>query len=209
MKRILVICTLLAVSVAAFAQAKAAPKPKTEPKAAAQPSGMPPMPKPSPEMKKLLQQLSGNFTVTMKSEPMPNMPASTSTGPGRIYAGPGGLSLIETVTSTDEHGGKFSGHGIFYFDPDAKAYKGVWCDNGTASGCMEGGTGNWDGDKLVFTGPMKMMGKTYNTKSTYSGFSADGFTFVMEAGEGSGPMQKMFTVEYKKAAAAPKPATGK
>jgi hypothetical protein len=208
MKRILVVCTLLFLCLAAFAQDKPAAKTKKEAKpTAAAPSGMPPMPKPGPEMKKLISQLGGNFTSTMKSEPMPqfNMPASTSTGPARLYAGPGGLSLIETVNATDEHGMKFSGHGIFYWDPKAKAYKGIWCDNGTPSGCMEGGTGNWQGDKLVFTGPMDMMGKTYNVKSTYSDFTADGYLFTMETGEGSGPMQKMFTVEYKKSA--PKAAT--
>jgi hypothetical protein len=51
-----------------------------------------------------------------------------------------------------------------------------------------------------------MMGKQYSMKETYSGFSPDGFSFMMEAGEASGPLQKMFTVEYKKAetkAAAP------
>jgi hypothetical protein len=208
MKRILVIFTLLAVSLAAFAQDKAAAKPKKEAKPAAQPAGMP-MPKPSPEMKKMITQLSGDFTATMKMDAMMGMPASTSTGPAKLYAGPGRLSLVETVNSVDEHGGKFSGHGLLWWDAKANVYKGVWCDNGTPTGCMDSGTGKWDGDKLVFTGPMEMMGKTYNTKSTYSNFTADGYDFLMETGEGSGPMMKMFTVEYKRAPAAPKPAPGK
>ena len=209
MKRIYVLCLVICMSLAAFAQDKAPAKAKKEAKpAAAAPAGMP-MPKPGPEMKKLISQLGGNFTSTMKSEPMFGMPASTSTGPAKLYAGPGGLSLVETVNSVDEHGGKFSGHWLFWWDAKAKGYKGVWCDNGTPSGCMDSGTGNWDGDKLVVTGDMDMMGKTFKTKSTYSNFTADGYTFVMEASEGSGPMQKMFTVEYKRAAAAPRAPTGK
>ena len=208
MKRILVICTLLVVCLAALAQDKPAAKAKKEAKPAAQPAGMP-MPKPGPEMKKLVSQLSGNFTATMKAEPMFGMPATTSSGPARLYAGPGGLSLVETVTSVDEHGNKFSGHGLVWWDAKAKAYKGVWCDNGTPSGCMDSGTGNWDGDKLVVTGDMDMMGKVFKTKATYSNFTADGYMFEMDASEGAGPMQKMFTVEYKKAAAAAKAPTGK
>jgi len=207
MKRILLICTLLAVSLAAFAQAKAVKPTKGEPKPAAQPAG-PPMPKPAPEMKKMLTQLSGDFTATMKMDAMMGMPASTSVGPAKIYSGPGRLSLMETVNSVDEHGNKFSGHGIIWWDAKANLYKGIWCDNGSPNGCMDSGTGKWEGNNLVFTGSMEMMGKNYNFKSTYSGFSADGYNFLMETSEGSGPMQKMFTVDYKKASATMKPPTG-
>jgi hypothetical protein len=205
MKRILVICTLLAVSLTMFAQEKAAPK-KTATKPAAQPAGMPPLPKPGPEMKKLISSLSGDFTATMKMDAMMGMPAMTSIGPAKAYSGPGRLSLMENVNSVDEHGMKMNGHGIIWWDAKAGGYKGVWCDNGTPSGCMDSGTGKWDGDKLVFTGTMDMMGKNYNFKSTYSDFTPDGYNFLMETGEGTAPLAKMFTVEYKKAAPAAKPA---
>ena len=209
MKRILVVCTLLAVSLAAFAQDKAAAKPKKEAKAAAPASGMPPMPKPSPEMKKLIATFAGSYTSTMKMDAMMGMPASTSTGPAKFYPGPGGLSLMETVSAVDqEHGGKFSGWGVTWWDAKAGVFKSIWCDNGTPSGCADGFISKWDGTKLVGTGSMEMMGKNYNLKGTYTDFSADGFNYVMEGGEGSA-MAKMFVVEYKKAAAAPKPATGK
>ena len=74
---------------------------------------------------------------------------------------------------------------------------------------MDSGTGKWEGDKLVFTGTMEMMGKMYNIRGTYSDFSANGYNFLMESAEGSAPLSKMFTVEYKKAAGAPKAPTGK
>lgn len=208
MKRIYVFCLVVCLGIAAVAQDKPAAKTKAPAKAAAaQPSGMPPMPKPGPEMKKLLSQLSGDYTATMKMDAMMGMPASSSTGPAKIYGGPGRLSLIETVNSVDEHGMKFNGHGLIWWDGKAGAYKGVWCDNGTPTGCMDSGTGKWDGDKLVFSGTMDMMGKNYNFKSTYSDFTPDGYTLVMETAEGSAPLAKMFTVEYKKAA--PKAPTGK
>lgn len=96
---------------------------------------------------------------------------------------------------------------MIWWDAKAKAYKALWCDNGAPNGCEDGGTGNWQGDQLVFTGSFEMMGKQYSMKETYSGFSAGGFSFVMESGEASGPLQKMFAVEYKKAEAkAPAPA---
>lgn len=204
MNRTLTLCVVFALCIAAAAQDKPAGK-KPSAKPAAQSGGMP-MPKPSPEMTKLLAAFNGNWTGTMTSEAVMGMPASTSSGPARFHAGPGRLSLIEDVVTTDEHGGKFAGHGVIWWDAKAKGYKAIWCDNGTPTGCADGGTGNWDGDKLVFNGTFDMMGKQYNMKETYSGFSPAGFTFVMEGGEGSGPQQKMFTVEYKKAegkAAAP------
>ena len=209
MKRILVICTFVAVCLTAFAQEKAAPKKKADAKPAAQAGGMPPMPKPGPEMKKLISTFAGDYTATMKMDAMMGMPASTSVGPAKFYAGPGRLSLMETVNSVDEHGMKFSGHGVTWWDPKSGAFKGIWCDNGTPTGCMDSGTSKWEGDKLVGTGTMEMMGKQYNVRSTMSDFTPEGFNFLMETSEGSAPMQKMFTVEYKKTAAAPKPATSK
>lgn len=203
MKRILVICTLLAVSLAAFAQEKAAPKKKTEAKPAAQAGGMPPMPKPGPEMKKLMSMLGGDYTATMKMDAMMGMPASSTVGPAKFHAGPGRLSLLETVSGVSDHGGKFNGHGIIWWDQAAGAYKGIWCDNGTPSGCMDGGTGKWDGDKLVTSGTMEMMGKQYSFRGTYQDFTPEGFTYLMETAEGSAPLQKMFVIEYKKAAAKP------
>ena len=208
MKRIHVLCLVICLGLAAFAQDKPAAKAKKEAQPAAQPAGMP-MPKPGPEMKKLISSMSGDYTATMKMDAMMGMPAATSVGPAKIYAGPGRLSLFETITSADEHGNKFSGHGVTWWDPKANVYKSIWCDNGTPSGCADGGTGKWDGDKLVFDGTMEMMGKTYTMRQTLSGFSPDGFNALMETAEGSAPLAKMFTVEYRKAAAAPKPQTGK
>ena len=111
MKRIHVLCLVICLGLAAFAQDKPAAKTKKETKPAAQPAGMP-MPKPGPEMNKLLSSLSGEFTSTMKMDAMMGMPASTSTGPAKLYAGPGKLSLVETVNAVDQHGMKFSGHGL-------------------------------------------------------------------------------------------------
>lgn len=209
MRRIYVLFLVICIGQAALAQDKSAAPKKAATTTAAQPSGMPPMPKPGPEMKKLLSTLGGNYTATMTMDAMMGMPAMKSVGPAKFSAGPGRLSLVETVNSVDEHGGKFNGHGLIWWDAKAGAYKGIWCDNGTPSGCMEGGTGKWEGDKLVTTGTMDMMGKSYNFRATYQDFSPDGFTYVMETAEGSAPMQKMFTVEYKKAAPAAKAPAGK
>jgi hypothetical protein len=202
MKRIYVLCLVICFAVAAFAQEKAATTKKAPAKAAAaQPGGMPPMPKPGPEMNKLISTLSGEYTATMTMDAMMGMPAMKSVGPARFYVGPGRLSLMETVNSVDEHGGKFSGHGVIWWDAKAAAYKGIWCDNGTPSGCMDGGDGKWDGEKLVTNGSMEMMGKQYTFKATYQDFTPEGFNYVMETAEGSAPLKKMFAIEYKKAPA--------
>ena len=114
MKTMWMLCFAFALSLTAAAQENPAPKKNAEAKAA-QSGGMP-MPKASPEMKKLMTSFKGNWTGTMISEPMMGMPGGTSTGPARFHPGPGSLSLLEDVVTTDEHGGKFiQRQGHFHF----------------------------------------------------------------------------------------------
>jgi hypothetical protein len=71
---------------------------------------MPPPPQPSPEMTRLIKALSGNWTVTEKSEPSPMFPnGGSGKGTARLWAGPGGLSLLETYHSSGMMGSNFSG----------------------------------------------------------------------------------------------------
>src|ERR1700749_3082017 len=109
-----------------------------------------PMPKPAPEMTKLIKMMAGNWTVTEKADPNPMMPnGGTGKGTAKLWAGPGDMSLMEKYQSSGVMGGSFAGFGTFWWDEKAGVYHGLWCDTMTPGGCDMSGTTKWDGDKLV------------------------------------------------------------
>ena len=186
--------------VALFAQEKAAPaKPKAaKPAAAAQQM---PMPKPAPEMTKLVKTLSGNWTIVEKHEVNPMMPnGGVGKGTAKFWAGPGGMSLIENYQSSGAMG-SFKGMGTWWWDPKAQLYHGVWCDNMTPNGCDTSGSTKWDGDNLVGTMQSDASGQMMVMKFIYSDMKPDSFVMTMEMGPDASKLQKAMTVTYTKAAA--------
>lgn len=201
MKRILALCALALLTVSAMAQDKPAAKGKTADKKApaAQAGGMPPAPKPSADMQKLSKMLVGTWNTEEKFEPMMGMPGGEGKGKAVFTKGPGGMSIIENYNSTNSMG-KFSGHGVFYWDDKAKAFTGIWCDTMSPHGCDNGGVSKFEGDKLVGTMETDMGGQKIKTRMTYSDFKPDSFVFTME-NEANGSFQKAGTITYSKAAA--------
>ena len=187
--------TLIAQDAAAPAKPKAA-----KPKEAAGASM--PMPKPSPEMTKMIKAMSGNWKVVEQHDPNPMMPnGGTGQGTAKLWAGPGGLSLMENYHSAGAIGGGFNGFGTFWWDPKAQAYRGTWCDNMTPNGCDTAGTSKWDGDKLIGTMESEMNGQKMMSKFIYSDFKPDSFTMTMEMGPDANSMKKAMTITYTKVAA--------
>jgi hypothetical protein len=187
---------------ALLAQDAMAPAKPKAPKPTAQAQQMP-VPKPSPEMAKLTKMLSGNWTVAEKMEPGPMAPnGGMGKGTAKIWAGPGGLSLIENYQSSGAMGGSFKGMGTWWWDPKAQDFRGLWCDNMTPNGCDASGTTKWDGNNLVGTmQAADMNGQMMMMKFTYSDFKPDSFVMTMEMGPDASKMQKAMTVTYTKAAA--------
>jgi Protein of unknown function (DUF1579) len=172
-----------------------------KPKAAKAAAPAQPMPKPAPEMTKLIKMLSGNWNVAEKHEVNPMMPnGGEGKGTARLWAGPGGMSLMENYTSTGAMG-SFKGMGTWWWDPTAKLFHGLWCDNMTPNGCDTSGSTKWDGDKLVGTMQGDMGGQMMTMRFTYSDFKPDSFVMVMEMGPDASKLQKAMTVTYTKAAA--------
>jgi hypothetical protein len=162
-------------------------------------SGMP-MIKPSPEMIKLSKALVGSWTVSEKMEASPMAPkGGTGHGMASMMPGPGGLSVVEKYHSTGSMGTNFNGLGTFWWDPKAQAYRGVWCDTMTPTGCDSSGTTKWEGDKLVGTMQSEMDGKMMMTRFTYSDFKPGSFVMTMEMGPDASSMQKAMTITYTRA----------
>ena len=201
MKRMLALGALALFTVSAMAQDKPAAKaakPADKKAPAAQGGGMPPMPKPSADMQKMIKAFGGKWNVVVKTEAAMGMPASESKGDASFSRGPGGLSLIEEFRSQGGMG-NFRGHGVVYWDEKAKSFTGIWCDSMTPSGCSNGGSSKWDGDKVV--GTMEMpdeKGQMAKFSLAYTDIKPDSFTFTMNSPDG----KPMMTINYTRAAAA-------
>lgn len=212
MKKTLVFCAVALLTVSAMAQDKPAAKTAkpSDKKAPAAQGGMPPAPKPSPEMQKMAKLFVGKWTAVTTTVAGGGMPATEAKGEATFYRGPGGLSLIEDFKSDGGSFGAFRGHGITYWDDKAKNFTGIWCDTMTPTGCANGGTSKWEGDKIV--GFMEMpdeKGVMAKYRMAYSDIKPDSVTFSMEAPDGSNYKPMMTIVYTRAAAAAPKPAAKK
>jgi len=159
------------------------------------------MPAPAPEMTKLIKAMSGTWAVTEKHYPNPMMPnGGIGKGTATLTPGPGNLSLVEKYHSAGAMGGSFNGMGVFWWDPKAQVYRGLWCDNFTPNGCDTSGTTKWEGDNLVGTMQGEMGGQKMMTRFTYSDWKPDSFVMTMEMGAGPNSMKKAMAVTYTKGA---------
>jgi hypothetical protein len=162
-----------------------------------------PMPKPDPEMTKLIKMMSGNWTVTEKSNPSPMMPkGGTGKGTATLTAGPGGMSLMEKYHSTGVMGSNFTGFGTFWWDSKAQLYRGLWCDTMTPGGCDSSGTTKWEGENLVGTMTGDMNGQKMVTKFIYSDWKPNSFVMKMEMGPDPNSLKEAMTISYTRAGAA-------
>ena len=200
LSRVAVLLAIATLFVAAQDTMKKSDDKKMAKKAADMPMGMP-MPKPSPEMQKMSKMLAGTWTTSEMFEVSDMMPkGGKGKGMAVIKPGPGGLSLVEEYHSKGGLGA-FSGHGVFWWDDQAKGFKNIWCDTTTPTGCtIAKGLGNFDGDKLVFNDEQEMMGKNEVMQNVLTP-EGSGITMVMSSGENAGAMKKMMTIKYSKPAA--------
>lgn len=202
------LAAFLLLATLAFSQAtKSTDHKAANKKAAAPAAAQQGPPKPAPEQGKIMKMFSGKWTVEATMAATPFGPADTGTGTETNYRGPGGYSVLTNTTMKFAKMGPLSGHGVMWWDPQAKTYMGIWCDNWGP--CSNDGPGQWEGDKLIFTNDMKMGERTVKARQTFSDITADGFTFVLEMSDASGAMQPWMNFKYTRAAAAAAPAAPK
>ena len=162
-----------------------------------------PMAKPSPEMQKLSKTVVGTWSVAEKHEPSPWAPkGATGKGTTVFKNGPGGLSLVQDYKSSSSVG-SFAGHGVMWWDAQAGGYKGIWCDSMTPAGCtVNKGITKWEGNNLVGSDEMDMMGQKVAVKEMWTDITPDSFTFRMEGGPPGGDMKPVMTIKYTRATTA-------
>ena len=161
---------------------------------------MPPPPQASPEMTKLIQMMSGSWTVAEKYEQSPMFPTGGSgKGTAKFWAGPGAMSLLESYHSSGMVG-NFSGFGTTWWDAKAQSYRGVWCDTMTPGGCDSSGTSRWDGETLAGMMESDINGQKMVTKITYTNWTPTSFVMTMSTGPDANSLKDLMTVTYTKAA---------
>jgi hypothetical protein len=166
---------------------------------AAQPAEAgPPTPKPSPEIEKLKKVFNGRWKVSGKIlDEMWAKGGDVGTGVEVTKSGPGGFTCISDAKMQFKKVGPMIGHGVLWYDDSKKAFQGLWCDNGGPT-CMPSGDGKWDGDKLVFVGEMPMGPQKVPLRQTYSNFTANGFEWSMETGDGQGNWKPEMSLKYER-----------
>jgi hypothetical protein len=154
-------------------------------------------PQPSPEIQKLATMMSGRWTTREQFFASASV-AQNGSGRGMdvIHSGPGGLSLVSEYNSSGSSG-KFSGLGVILWQADLESYLLYWTDN-IAPGMLLL-RGNWQGDKLVFSGDTTSGGSTVYIKQTYSDFTKSSFTFTEESAVQGGPLQQDVEVRFTRA----------
>lgn len=165
---------------------------KAEQKAAAEQGP----PGPSVEAKRLTQSFLGTYKVTGKIDDQSWAPGGAQgSGTETVRGGPGGYSIISDAKMNFGKMGEMTGHGVMWWDPDKKAYFGLWCDN-WAPKCEGTGAGHWDSDKLVFVGDSLMNGQSIKMRQTYSNISSKGHDWKLETGDGKGGWKPAMSLRY-------------
>jgi hypothetical protein len=132
--------------------------------AAAQPEGMPPVPKPGPEHD-ILKADVGVWDAVVEMFMAPGQPPTVSKGV-ETNTLLGGMWLVNEFTS-EMMGMPFQGHGISGYDPVKKKYVGVWVD--TISTSIARVESQYDAATKTMTGVMEatdMTGTTSSMKET-------------------------------------------
>jgi hypothetical protein len=153
------------------------------------------MARPAPEMEKR-KWVVGKWNVTETHEKSDSSPGGIGKGTSVITPGPGGHSQIITYNSTGP-AGKFSGHGIIAWDPEAKIYRSAWADSTTpgivTTDCRE------EGKDWVCSGESMMQGKTMAVRSRSIAPNPAGWTEITEMSMDGGPFTKLRTFEFRRA----------
>jgi len=150
---------------------------------------------PAPEMVKR-NWVVGTWSVTERHEKTDLSPGGTGTGTSVITLGPGGHSQLITYNSNGP-AGKYSGHGIIGWDPEAKVYRAAWADSMTrgvvTTDCRE------ESKDWVCVGETVTQGKKITTRSRSIAPSPAGWTEVTEVSTDGQPFTKVRAFEFKRA----------
>ena len=155
-------------------------------------------PQPPPEMQKLVNALSGTWSIHEKYEPdewTPN--GGAGQGTEVWHPGPGGFTLIEEYHSKGSAGETF-GLSLTWWDARAQRYQSLWCANSNPEGCQTGFALNWQGDQIVVTSEFERGGKKFTWREVVSDITPTSFTQTADIGEVGEPLKRWLTIHATK-----------
>jgi hypothetical protein len=155
----------------------------------------PPLPQPSPEIKRLVEAFSGTWSISVKVEPNESLrKGGVGTGEEVWRPGPGGLSLIEDYHSTGDEG-EISGLGVSWWDHDEQRYQVLWCVSSNPEGCIVMKQGaRWEGREIVATDESVKNGKTFAFKEVFSDITPTSFKQTLYQGESGSELKRVVTI---------------
>jgi hypothetical protein len=146
---------------------------------------------PSPEMQKLIDSFSGNWTVRETFEVSASRQGKTRQGTASFRAGPG-FSLIEDYRS-DGSAGSLRFLALLWWDQTAQVYRLLTCANN--DGCSLRGTAIWEGNQLVNSWEQTVDGKTARFKDSFVDIQPSSFRLVSEGSTSERTIWRVIT-EY-------------
>lgn len=153
---------------------------------------------PSAEMERLVKTFEGRWTVRethASNEWAPQ--GATGTGTAEFTRGPGSDSLLQTYRSSVGTF-KFEGHGVTWWNSQARHYQGIWCENTARDGCADSGAVRWEGDRLIADYTGEANGKPTKLRRTISEITPTSFKVVIEMAIGDAPLRPEITVIYER-----------
>jgi hypothetical protein len=155
---------------------------------------------PSPEMARLLQAFTGDWSVSENFEISQSRRGGARQGVASLKAGPG-FSLLEEYKSNGT-AGELRFLGVFWWDPTSRVYRLLTCSNN--DGCGLRGTGVWEGDRFVNTWEEKIQDKSVAFKDSFIDISPTSFTLVSEGVAEGTPLWRV-TTRYRRQTEATRP----
>ena len=145
---------------------------------------VPPEPKASPQIEKMLRTFEGRWSIKEKFAPDAGSP-NGAIGEGQIAwrAGPGRFSMIEEYHSK-RRSAEVTGLAVFWWDEAARGYRTIWCDSTNPGGCISfKNVARWEGPQLVLVEDYEVNGKRVVFKEVFGDIAPGGFTQTLYGGD--------------------------
>lgn len=156
--------------------------------------------KSAPQMEKLIDALSGEWTTEEIYDPSELLPkGGKGTSRDSYRVGPARLSLIEEYHG-DGAAGKSWGIGVIWWDAEANGFRFVWCDSYALDrGCrVSSHLGNWEGSNYVQTDEHEVAGKRVFEKEVWSDFAPDAYSQTLYTGDATDKLKRFMTIKAKR-----------
>lgn len=158
------------------------------PTASAQQSRKPPGSEPagvvpkgsSPEFLKVINALSGHWSIAETDAPRQHTPTATRSGTEVWYTATGGITLIEEY-NTKAADGDAHDTALIWWDGKAQRILGLWCADINDQGCS-GFTVRWERSDIIMSGEWESQGKRLAWREVFVFAGPSSFTQTLYIG---------------------------